>query len=343
MVAPLLVCTFLLLVANHRATAQGADGDYCNGLKPGHIMVSGFNMADPDEVVLVLLDDAPPNAVFYMTDRPWDGSAFVDSSSEGDDDDDADGTLRWSFGKQVSNFLAGREICYRCSQDGSVVDRFRPAESNNQNHNNSTFSLNAVKGDTIHLYCEEEPDSSGVSEIVHISAITTEGWAEETSTNTADTTTVDEDTSAESDTTTNSTTGGNTTDSSTVAPTTTTTTSTTATTTTITNSVLPSSLAETTFYTTLTNDFANYEYDGDTVGTAQQIRQELSDAAFWEGHADYIDNLQTQSSFKIIVEYTSGDSSGSRRTTLTMAAGAGVWCCTLASAVFSFSHMLLLY
>lgn len=304
----------LLLLADHRATAQD---DYCNGLKPGHIMVSGFNMADPDEVVLVLLENAPPNGVFYMTDRPWDGSAFVDDESLSINDD---GVLQWSFGEQVSNFLAGREICYKCTQDGSVVDRFRPVETSG---NNSTFSLDAVKGDTIHLYCQEQPNDSGVSEIVHISAITTEGWADETS---ATTTTVDEDTEA-SDAATNST-SNSPTDSSTLTPTTRTTTTET---TSITTSVLPSSLAETTYYTTLTNNFPNYEYDGDTVGTAEQIRSELSDAAYWDGHADYIDNLQTQSSFKIVGEYSGGNS----RTTT----GAGAWCCVLA-AVFSFSHFL---
>jgi hypothetical protein len=46
--------------------------------------------------------------------------------------------------------------------------------------------------------------------------------------------------------------------------------------------------------------FPNYEYDGDSVGTAVQVRAELSDATQWDGHEDYIDNLQTQSSFKIV-------------------------------------------
>jgi len=70
-------------------------------------------------------------------------------------------------------------------------------------------------------------------------------------------------------------------------------------------SVLPTTLDET-MYATLSNEYPNYEYDGNTVGTAAQIRVELSDATFWEGHSEYIDNLQTQSSFKIIDEPSGG-------------------------------------
>jgi len=47
-------------------------------------MVSGFNMMDPDEVVLVILEDVPANSALYMTDRPWDGSAFLDDVSTDD-------------------------------------------------------------------------------------------------------------------------------------------------------------------------------------------------------------------------------------------------------------------
>jgi hypothetical protein len=65
-----------------------------------------------------------------------------------------------------------------------------------------------------------------------------------------------------------------------------------------TNSFLPDTLPADAV-TTL-EFFPNYEYDGDSVGTAAQVRAELSDASQWDGHEDYIDNLHTQSSFKIV-------------------------------------------
>jgi len=66
-------------------------------------------------------------------------------------------------------------------------------------------------------------------------------------------------------------------------------------------SLLPESLPDDAF-TTLNATYPNYEYDGDTVGTATEVRSELGNASYWEGHADYIPNLQTQSSFKIVNE-----------------------------------------
>lgn len=70
-------------------------------------------------------------------------------------------------------------------------------------------------------------------------------------------------------------------------------------------SSLPSSLPSDTV-TTL-DFFPNYEYDGNTVGTAAQVRMELSDAAKWDGHVDFIENLPLQSSFKIVMEKMEDD------------------------------------
>lgn len=62
-----------------------SDAEYCNGIEPGDIMVTGFNTQNPDEVVLVVLDDIDQGATFYMTDRTWDDDAsdFVDQENDG--------------------------------------------------------------------------------------------------------------------------------------------------------------------------------------------------------------------------------------------------------------------
>lgn len=206
-------------------------------------MVTGFNTGEESEVLLVLLEPLSADATFYMTDRPWDGAEFLDSNN--------DGTLKWNFDKTLPQ---SGELCYRCTQDGSVVDRFENVTGND----NYTFSL-ASTGDTILLYCLTEPDanSNGTSSIRHISAITnTGGWI--TNASAAD--------------------GG--------------------------GSVLPSDLPNNTF-TTLSG-FPNFEYDGRQAGTVSQVRAGLSDAQNWDGHDEYIENLQTKASFKIVDDPNSG-------------------------------------
>ena len=201
-------------------------------------MVSGFNMKDPDEVVLVLLDVILEGAVFYMTDRPWNGTGFVDGEN--------DGVLKWTFDTSVPR---GAEICHRCTQDGSVVDNFEAAEKN--------FLLDS-NGDTIILYCMTDPEN-GTSAIRHVSAITNNGRWETNATQLE----------------------GH-------------------------LSVLPDSLPDDAV-TTL-ELFSNYEYDGPMVGTANLVKSGLSNSSYWDGQEDYIDNLQTKSSFKIVDEASSGAS-----------------------------------
>lgn len=57
--------------------------EFCNGIEPGAIMISGFNMDNPDEVLMVVLEPVASGGTFYMTDRPWDGSAFLDLENDG--------------------------------------------------------------------------------------------------------------------------------------------------------------------------------------------------------------------------------------------------------------------
>jgi len=64
------------------------------------------------------------------------------------------------------------------------------------------------------------------------------------------------------------------------------------------SSVLPANLPNDTV-TTL-GGFPNFEYDGAQVGTVSRVRADLSDAQNWEGHEEYIANLQTKASFKIV-------------------------------------------
>lgn len=46
-------------------------------------MVTAFNMQDPDEVLLILLERMDAGGTFFMTDRPWDGSKFLNSTGDG--------------------------------------------------------------------------------------------------------------------------------------------------------------------------------------------------------------------------------------------------------------------
>jgi hypothetical protein len=57
--------------------------EFCNGVGPGDIMVTGFNMNNPDEVLMVVLEPIEAGGTFYMTDRPWDGTAFLELENDG--------------------------------------------------------------------------------------------------------------------------------------------------------------------------------------------------------------------------------------------------------------------
>lgn len=57
--------------------------EFCNGVGPGDIMVTGFNMDNPDEVLMVVLEPIEAGGTFYMTDRPWDGTAFLELENDG--------------------------------------------------------------------------------------------------------------------------------------------------------------------------------------------------------------------------------------------------------------------
>jgi hypothetical protein len=301
-------------------------------IQPGDIMVTGFNAVNPDTITLVLLSDMPRGGEFYMTDQSWDaaanggGGGFVTTNPY-------DGTLKVrvvlcvcfplarvleqeryisitrSEGKRAeskavschspnfgscllcfcivtifcvdaqwtfrSGMLAGREICFGCVQDGgSIVDWFEMISSKSSN---STFSLDVKKGETITLYCLSAEDGS----VQPISAITNEIF---NVTNSTSTTTV----ATNSTSTSNITNSTNRSNSSTTA--------------TATMSLIPDSLPNDTI-TVLSIDsmfHPNYQYDGDTVGTAAEIRAGLSNATFWQGRDDFIPSLQTQSSFTIL-------------------------------------------
>ena len=239
MMRALLILAFLLLLCG----AASADG-YCNGIQSGGIMISGFNMDDPDQVLMVTLEMIEEGAVFYMTDRPWNGTEFLDVEN--------DGTLKW----QVNGSLPrNAELCHRCTQDGSVIDRFEPVMTGNSNY---TFSLDSA-GDAIFLYCMMEPDSNnGTGGIRHISAITNTGVWIKNATNA---------------------------DGS--------------------ESVLPSGLLA---VTTL-DGFPNFEYDGPMVGTKSFVTAGLIDAQYWDGQEEWIANLQTKATFKIVDDPDSGASS----------------------------------
>jgi hypothetical protein len=222
---------FLLQLCKNVLTTE-----FCNGVGPGDIMVTGFNMDNPDEVLMVVLEPIEAGGTFYMTDRPWDGTAFLELEN--------DGTLQWEVNATLSR---SAELCHRCTQDGSVIDMFVPVDTGNASY---TFSL-ASSGDTIILYCMAEPESSGKSEVRHISAITnTGGW---------DTNTTDSNNGT---------------------------------------SVLPGNLPNDTV-TTL-GGYPNYEYDGQQAGSVSQVRAGLSTTQSWDGHEEYIDDLQTKVSFKIV-------------------------------------------
>lgn len=79
--------------------------------------------------------------------------------------------FQWTFNQALPQ---SGEICYKCTQDGSVFDLFEPVASDNANY---TFSLSNT-GDTIFVYCMTEPDDSGTSSIRFINAVTNtlSGW-----------------------------------------------------------------------------------------------------------------------------------------------------------------------
>lgn len=74
--------TPLIFSVLFRLCSMGS-AEYCNGIQPGDIMVTGFNMDEPDQVLLVLLESVAEGGAFYMTDRPWDGTAFLDADNDG--------------------------------------------------------------------------------------------------------------------------------------------------------------------------------------------------------------------------------------------------------------------
>lgn len=51
------------------------------GMTSGDLFINGFNADNPDEVSIVVLDNLPAGASFYMTDNAWTGTQFL--SNEG--------------------------------------------------------------------------------------------------------------------------------------------------------------------------------------------------------------------------------------------------------------------
>jgi len=86
--------------------------EYCSGIQPGDIMTTGFNMDNPDEVLLVVLQPIEEGGTFYMTDRPWDGAEFLDS--------DNDGTLKVLFGR----FEPHRSTLFELTPSSSSFSRY---------------------------------------------------------------------------------------------------------------------------------------------------------------------------------------------------------------------------
>ena len=155
------------------------EDNICN-LKPGGVMITGYNADNPDAVVLVATVDIPEDITIYITDNnAWTGIEF--QNREG----------ITSLTVPPGGIAKGEIIAFSREEDfdGNKY-------SGLWNNDNNRFAL-STRGDNIMVYCFTDEETKSPSSISHFTALSFSGngWVdEENSSNSALPSTLSEET-----------------------------------------------------------------------------------------------------------------------------------------------------